>query len=168
MALKDEAQLESMFPDARLKDKEMFTHLNLEFDLQERRITTETAAKDYHGVPHYQYVFDTADKTAIEITNIDDEGIREAVVVVPAADNSVAVTADTSISSKDRDDAAAVAVPAPDLETAEKLSLEEQREVAFKVVAFFLMLIIASFAILYIYHRCSQSRVSSQREKKTL
>lgn len=44
---------------------------------------------------------------------------------------------------------------------------EEQREVAFKVVAFFIMLIMASFAILYIYHRCHQASVKSQREKKT-
>ena len=35
------------------------------------------------------------------------------------------------------------------------LSPEEQREVAFKVVGFFIMLIIASFVILYIYHTCS-------------
>ena len=48
------------------------------------------------------------------------------------------------------------------------LTPEEQREVAFKVVAFFIMLIFASFGILYIYHRCSQSGVKSVREKKTL
>ena len=48
------------------------------------------------------------------------------------------------------------------------LTPEEQREVAFKVVAFFIMLILASFAILYIYHRCSQAGVKSIREKKTL
>ena len=35
------------------------------------------------------------------------------------------------------------------------LTLEEQREVAFKVVSFFIMLILASFALMYIYHRCS-------------
>ena len=48
------------------------------------------------------------------------------------------------------------------------LTPEEQREVAFKVVAFFIMLIIGSFALLYIYHSCSQSGVKSLREKKTL
>jgi type IV secretory pathway component VirB8 len=35
------------------------------------------------------------------------------------------------------------------------LTLEEQREVAFKVVAFFVMLILASFVLLFIYHRLS-------------
>ena len=48
------------------------------------------------------------------------------------------------------------------------MTLEEQQETAFKLVAFFLMLIPACFLLLYIYHRCSQSRVSSYREKKTL
>ena len=64
-----------MWPDARLKDKEMFSHLNLEFDLTSDQITVETAAKDYHGVPIYQFVYDTDDKTAVEITNIENEGI---------------------------------------------------------------------------------------------
>jgi cytochrome c oxidase assembly protein Cox11 len=47
------------------------------------------------------------------------------------------------------------------------LTPEEQREVAFKVVSFFIMLIIASFALLYIYHKCNQEG-KSQRQKKTL
>jgi hypothetical protein len=47
------------------------------------------------------------------------------------------------------------------------LTPEEQREVAFKVVSFFIMLIIASFGILYIYHRCNQDS-KQQRDKKTL
>ena len=48
------------------------------------------------------------------------------------------------------------------------LTPEEQREVAFKVIAFFIMLICASFALLYIYHRCSQGKASHERQKKTL
>jgi len=51
----------------------MFTHLNIEFDLNDDKITAETAAKDYHGVPHYQYVYNTSDKSAIEITNTEAE-----------------------------------------------------------------------------------------------
>ena len=71
-----------MWPDARIKDKEMFTHLNLEFDLNNNKITAETAAKDYHGVPIYQYIYNSDEKMAIEITNLDDQGIREAVIPV--------------------------------------------------------------------------------------
>ena len=41
--------MEKMFPFARLTDKEMFTHLNLEFDLNNEKIIAETAAKDIHG-----------------------------------------------------------------------------------------------------------------------
>ena len=74
-----------MWPDARIKDKEMFTHLNLEFDLNNNKIVAETAAKDYHGVPIYQYIYNTEEKSAIEITNIDDQGIKEAVIPVATA-----------------------------------------------------------------------------------
>jgi len=62
-----------MWPDARLKDREMFQHLRLGFDLAEDRITVETAAKDYHGVPIYQFVYDTDDKIAVEITNFGED-----------------------------------------------------------------------------------------------
>lgn len=47
------------------------------------------------------------------------------------------------------------------------LTIEEQREVAFKVVFFFIGLIAASFGILYIYHRMSQAQIKSVREKQT-
>ena len=52
-ALQDETEMEKMFPFASLSDKEMFTHLNLEFDLNNEKITAQTAAKDYHGAPMY-------------------------------------------------------------------------------------------------------------------
>lgn len=41
---------------------------------------------------------------------------------------------------------------------AQRLSLEEQEEIAMKVVAFFLSLICASFALLYIYFKMTESR----------
>ena len=129
-----------MWPDARLKDKEMFTHLNFEFDLGRGKITGETAAKDYHGVPVYQYIYDTIDKSAVEITNVEDEGIKEVPVALPSADISDKAEADDLFTQND------------------VLSLEEQRDVAFKVTSFFIMLILASFAILYIYHRSTQRR----------
>ena len=41
----------------------MFTHLDLSFDLTEGKINVETKAKDYHGVPIYQYIYDTDDNS---------------------------------------------------------------------------------------------------------
>ena len=63
-ALKEEAQVQEMWPEAKMKDKEMFTHLNFEFDLNGGRIIAETAAKDYHGVPLYEHVYDLREKPA--------------------------------------------------------------------------------------------------------
>lgn len=71
-----------MWPDARFKDHEMFSHLNLSFDLVNDKVTVETAAKDYHGQAHYQYIYDTDYHTAVEVTNIDDNEIP---VAAPAA-----------------------------------------------------------------------------------
>jgi len=54
-----EAQTE-LFPDAPLKDAEMFDHLNFDLDTHSGVITVETLAKDTHGKPHYQYTYDSA------------------------------------------------------------------------------------------------------------
>jgi len=78
-ALQDQAQLGQMYPDARMKDHEMFTHLNLNFDLANAKVTVETAAKDVHGMPHYQYIYDTAFKTGVEVSHIDDTTFNGAV-----------------------------------------------------------------------------------------
>ena len=67
-----------MWPEAKMKDKEMFTHMNFEFDLGNGAITAETAAKDYHGVPIYSHVYDT--NPPVHVTT--ETGV--AVVEVPA------------------------------------------------------------------------------------
>ena len=56
--------------------------MNLAFDLTEDRVTVETAAKDYHGVPVYQFVYDTDDKTAVEITNFEGDIEEKPIEVV--------------------------------------------------------------------------------------
>ena len=165
----DEAQIEQMWPDARLKDKEMFSHLNFEFDLTGKKITGETAAKDYHGVPIYQYIYDTAEKTAIEITNTD-AGLTEEVIEVPPTGQVVdkeVPTAAAPVAPAQSPAAEPSQVGDVDLEMVVPLTLEEQREVAFKVVGFFIMLICASFFILWLYHRMSEAN-KSKDEKKTL
>ena len=149
----------------------MFTHLNIEFDLGGDKITAETAAKDYHGVPIYQYIYDTAEKSAVEITNVDDEGIKEASVEVPKAVIVAPQSISGQVSVEEESDAAVAEAASEDGDlflVNNVLTLEEQREVAIKVVSFFVMLIVASFVLLYIYHRCSQKKTLSQRDKKTL
>ena len=84
-ALKDQDHIGAMWPDARLKDREMFSHLNLSFDLTNDKVTVETAAKDYHGKAHYQYIYDTDYHTAVEVTNIDDNEVPEAPTTSPVA-----------------------------------------------------------------------------------
>ena len=74
-ALKDDENVGKMWPDARMKDREMFSHVNLNLDLTNDKIKVETAAKDYHGVPHYQYIYSADDKSAIEITSFEDDAL---------------------------------------------------------------------------------------------
>jgi len=73
----------------------MFTHMDMNFDLTNNLVRLQTAAKDYHGQPHYQYNYNTDYRTAIEVSNIGDEvtGITttqtEMQVPVDAADTEL-------------------------------------------------------------------------------
>ena len=73
-----------MWPDAKMKDKEMFTHLNFEFDLGKGEITAETAAKDYHGVPIYSHVYDTSTPPTPSAT-VETAPVAEAAPVAETA-----------------------------------------------------------------------------------
>ncbi len=67
----------------------MFSHVNLNFDLTNDKITVETAAKDYHGVPHYQYIYNAGDKSAVEITSFEPDALIGSQTTVPAATQAV-------------------------------------------------------------------------------
>lgn len=193
-----------------MKDSEMFQNLVLSFDLANGKVTVETASKDFHGLPYYQYIYDTHDNTAVELTNFDNaQPVPEQVSLPPQAEqpepeqSTPAPNEEASVPAAAPEQSTPVpneeaSVPAaspeqstpvpyeassvtasdgpaevktliPGQETVDKvLTPEEQREVAFKVVAFFIMLVIASFSLLYITHRCSQKDIKSPAHKKTL
>ena len=83
----------------------------------------------------------------------------------PVAESSTSIALDDLIKSIKPEESAAVD---GELDDPKVLTIEEQREVAFKVVFFFIGLIAASFGVLYVYHRMTQAKVKSVREKQTL
>ena len=83
-----------------------------------------------------------------------------AVAPVAESTSSIALFDDLIKSIRPEDDG--------ELDDPKVLTIEEQREVAFKVVFFFIGLIAASFGVLYVYHRMTQAKVKSVREKQTL
>lgn len=158
----------------------MFEHLNLEFDLQGNMVIAETAAKDYHGVPIYQYVYDSEAHSATEIVSLEEAEIPAAVPQQSATPSETPLAPIGSTDEKQATQtgeveavmggAAAAATVTENVDGEQRvLTLEEQREVAFKVVFFFMMLIAASFAILYIYHAARQSKQDkNSANRKTL
>lgn len=86
--------MEKMFPFARLTDKEMFSHLHLEFDLNNDKITAQTAARDHHGAPMYQFQFDTSFDYGVEVY---DEGINDFVDAAHAQEHSTNPTPSATV-----------------------------------------------------------------------
>ena len=153
----------------------MFEHLNLEFDLTSKKVIAETAAKDYHGVPIYQYIYDSGDHQSTEIVNIPADEEASTTVVAPTQQTPSNVTpteaaaATTAAATESVSEETAATEENVNENGDRVLTLEEQRDVAFKVIFFFMMLILASFAILYIYHRTSQkNRKDNSTQQKTL
>lgn len=49
----------AFWPKAPASDAILFEHLNLDFNMHDRTVTAETAAKDHHGEPLYSYEIST-------------------------------------------------------------------------------------------------------------
>ena len=77
-ALKTQEAQTELFPDAPLKDSEMFDHLNFHFDTHSGVVQVETLAKDSHGKPHYEYFYDTAAHTGTSYDNSHYDTVESA------------------------------------------------------------------------------------------
>ena len=55
--MKDQQRIVEVWPNAP-GDIDMFSHLELTFDLHEGKVTTETAAKDINGEAYFKHVLD--------------------------------------------------------------------------------------------------------------
>ena len=73
-ALKE--QSDELWPDAPMKDAPMFGHLNIDFDLHKGVINVETAAKDHHGRPQYEYIYDTKSDNTVEIAQQPEQTVE--------------------------------------------------------------------------------------------
>ena len=123
-------QQAELWPNAPLKDQEMLEHINIEFDLHSGKILAETAARDNHGNPKYEYIFDSNSQNSVQIEQIDqvsqtvvdtnDNVITEEVIVAPVA--TVEEIVPEVIDSVDQtNDAPVIVIPDADLTPAEPM-----------------------------------------------
>merc|ERR1712151_819300 len=70
IAMKDQQRIVHLWPNAP-GNHEMFSHLELKFDLQEGKVTTETAAKDAKGDAYHKHVLDLTTDSSISFTGND-------------------------------------------------------------------------------------------------
>lgn len=78
--LKDQQQIKRLWPSAPT-DIDLFSHLRMDIDLHDGLVTTETAAKDIHGLPYYQYIFDLKTPAIVGVASIapvdEDKAIND-------------------------------------------------------------------------------------------
>ncbi|CDW72422.1 UNKNOWN [Stylonychia lemnae] len=158
-----------------LKDKwksaiqlDQLKNLNVRLDLETNQIFVESELRDSNGKPLFSLNIDEngefTDPIAKAIMNMEfkkeETGIdseKQSPVVVTDEQQSektgeIIVTSDEDqLKQKD------LSVPADQSKLTEQEQFEIQREVAFKVVMFFITFIILCFALLYVYHRIQQA-----------
>lgn len=65
--MKDQQRIVQLWPNAP-GNHEMFSHLELKFNLNEGKVTTETAAKDAKGDAYHKHVLDLATDSSLSFT----------------------------------------------------------------------------------------------------
>ena len=153
----------------------MLEHINIEFDLHSGKIIAETAARDNHGNPKYEYILDSntqntvqieqIEKKAEPISNTNDSAAKTDEIVVAPVAPVEEIVPDVNQPVDQTDAAPVVVIPDADLTPEEPkvdsveqrvLSIEEQREIALRVTIFFFCLIGGTFFVLYVYHKIEQ------------
>ena len=69
-AMKDQKRIVQLWPNAQA-DTPIFSHLELKFDLDDGKVTTTTAAKDFQGNPLFKHVLDMETESSISFTGTD-------------------------------------------------------------------------------------------------
>ena len=68
--MKDQKRIVQLWPNAQA-DTPIFSHLELKFDLDDGKVTTTTAAKDFQGNPLFKHVLDMETESSISFTGTD-------------------------------------------------------------------------------------------------
>lgn len=142
-------------------------NLNVNFNAIDKTVTVSSVAQNAAGQPFLKYTVNTEDMT-IKNTEIADNNQPEGEV---AQYEHVTETTENNNEEQTSNPATTVVVDTnidsslPNQLTPEEL--ERQKEIAFKVVFFFIGFICFTFFLLYLYHRMVQNSLNADQEKQT-
>lgn len=162
-----------MFPEAE--------HVAFDFNLKDGTVTASTDGLDEAGAPLTPIVYSQpvkAENEAIQEPAIEIEATAEPTVET-TAEPTTEPTAETTVepTTQSATDITVEPTPAttetpirekPEVYDSRVLTIEEQRDIALKVCFFFISIVLASFGILYVYHRMKQQTRGVPADKQSL
>jgi hypothetical protein len=162
-SLKDPENMNQMFDHVEESDMKAgaMTSINMQFNTQTNEVKVSSGGNDKKGHPLYEFVMN-ADTGVIQQIKRDPVTSHEKIVeknIDPiAVDAPKAVTVQPKKSEPGTFDASQY--------TSEWDDLDAQRDLAFKIVYFFIAFILFTFGLLYAYFRLHQKELEEERSRK--
>jgi ATP-dependent Zn protease len=138
-------------------------NLNVNFNAIDKTVTVSSVAQNAAGQPFLKYTVNTEDMT-IKNTEIANNNQPEGEVAQYEQGTETTTTTQNNDEEQTSTPATVVVVETdsslPNQLTPEEL--ERQKEIAFKVVFFFIGFICFTFFLLYLYHRMVQNSLNAE------
>jgi lipopolysaccharide export LptBFGC system permease protein LptF len=152
--------------DLTLEELEKLDNLSINFDLKNRDISVSSTAKDQKGDVLYEYSVNTVSGDVKETKRnyLDSNVVTFEKHIDPLSlSHSTAVVSPTAPITSE-------VLTEEDLETQKKIQnwdeLDMQRDIAFKVMYFFIVFIIGTFGLLFAYFQMSQKQEEEEAAQR--
>jgi formate-dependent phosphoribosylglycinamide formyltransferase (GAR transformylase) len=162
-----EETVRDIFPAATRAELEYAQNLNVNFNAIDKTVTVSSVAVNAAGQPFLKYTVNTEDMTIkdTEVAN-NNQPEGEMAQYNPASETQNNDQETTTVAPViDATTEAEIVSSLPNQLTPEEL--ERQKEIAFKVVFFFIGFICFTFFLLYLYHRMVQQSLNAEEQKQS-
>lgn len=157
--LQDHQQVDQLWPDmVKETDYKNLNNFTVNFDLVNGKISVNTIAKDAKGRPQFDWKVDTNNGAVTQIKRQPDAS--EVSIIQKKIDlKELNKENFTEHAKKNNEETKEMVteINKPDEKVIEEWNdLEAQRDIAFKIMYFFIIFILATFSLLYAYFRMYQ------------
>jgi len=153
--------LKQLWKDVSSEDKTQYLNkINFEFDLTNGQIHATSGAVDTEGKPVYDWNLHQGKGEITETVRVPE---TSASVVTPAAEVVVAQPVQNTVTEEKAPETVPTTFEGIDWES---MDMEQQREIAFKIVYFFIAFVMMTFGLLFLYYKLDQKEQAKEERTK--
>lgn len=159
--LKDQKMIQELWPGINATQFEGLGGLNMNFDMKNGKISVKSESKDTHSLPQFEWVAHP-DSGNVTETRRQADGQREQTLIKNDGLSAFSREALVQDLNQEASSGALLTNTITDSLKPEEMTQEEwdeieaQRDIAFKIMYFFIVFILATFGMLYAYFKMAQ------------